>query len=162
MLFVVSRYSITVHILEVSHLALWWVHLYLYLCRLGFVNKVFVWDADPVLQVAGNGNDFKVLFGVNDISGQSEVIIVEGELDKLALEEAGFTNAVSVPDGAPSVSGTAPHFRRCRIANSPYQTMHASWIVKLRKKALALLQIPILDLRKGTDSATASSLLGQI
>jgi len=26
---------------------------------------------------------------------------VEGEMDKLAMEEAGFRNCVSVPDGAP-------------------------------------------------------------
>ena len=29
------------------------------------------------------------------------MILVEGEMDKLALEEAGFKNVVSVPDGAP-------------------------------------------------------------
>jgi twinkle protein len=27
---------------------------------------------------------------------------VEGEIDKLSMEEAGFKNCVSVPDGAPS------------------------------------------------------------
>lgn len=27
---------------------------------------------------------------------------VEGEMDKLAMEEAGFRNCVSVPDGAPA------------------------------------------------------------
>jgi len=29
----------------------------------------------------------------------AELIIVEGEMDVLALHEAGFTNVVSVPDG---------------------------------------------------------------
>ena len=43
----------------------------------------------------------KVLFGVDDCRGASEIIIVEGEMDKLALEEAGFRHVVSVPDGAP-------------------------------------------------------------
>jgi len=43
----------------------------------------------------------KVLYGLDDIEGEEEVIIVEGEMDKLALEEAGFKNVVSVPDGAP-------------------------------------------------------------
>lgn len=43
----------------------------------------------------------KVLFGVDDCKGASEIIIVEGEMDKLALEEAGFRHVVSVPDGAP-------------------------------------------------------------
>ncbi len=49
----------------------------------------------------------KVLFGLNDIAGQPEIIIVEGEMDKLAFEEAGFTNVASVPDGAPQVPPAA-------------------------------------------------------
>jgi len=44
----------------------------------------------------------KVLYGLNDILGANEIIIVEGEMDKLAMEEAGFKNVVSVPDGAPA------------------------------------------------------------
>ena len=32
----------------------------------------------------------------DDITGSSEIVIVEGEMDKLALEEAGITNVVSV------------------------------------------------------------------
>ena len=51
-------------------------------------------------QVAGAE---KILYGLNDIAGKEEVIIVEGEIDKLSLEEAGLTNAVSVPDGAPGM-----------------------------------------------------------
>lgn len=43
----------------------------------------------------------KILYGLDDIVNQDWIIIVEGELDKLALEEAGFQNVVSVPDGAP-------------------------------------------------------------
>ncbi|GJY00604.1 twinkle homolog protein, chloroplastic/mitochondrial [Tanacetum coccineum] len=43
----------------------------------------------------------KILYGLDDIDGASDVIIVEGEMDKLAMEEAGFRNCVSVPDGAP-------------------------------------------------------------
>lgn len=43
----------------------------------------------------------KILYGLDDIEGASDVIIVEGEMDKLAMEEAGFRNCVSVPDGAP-------------------------------------------------------------
>lgn len=42
----------------------------------------------------------RVLYGLNDIA---EVTIwVEGEMDKLSLEVAGFPNCVSVPDGAPA------------------------------------------------------------
>ena len=44
----------------------------------------------------------KILYGLDDIELEQEVIFVEGEMDKLALEEAGFTSVVSVPDGAPS------------------------------------------------------------
>jgi hypothetical protein len=44
----------------------------------------------------------KILYGLDDVRDSAEVIIVEGEMDKLALEEAGFRNVVSVPDGAPS------------------------------------------------------------
>ena len=38
----------------------------------------------------------KVLYGLDDVVGSSDIIIVEGEMDKLALEEAGFRNVVSV------------------------------------------------------------------
>jgi twinkle protein len=43
----------------------------------------------------------KILYGLDDIADSKTTIIVEGEVDKLALEEAGIRNAVSVPDGAP-------------------------------------------------------------
>ncbi|KAL2930727.1 Twinkle-like protein chloroplastic/mitochondrial [Bienertia sinuspersici] len=43
-----------------------------------------------------------ILYGLDDIKNASDIIIVEGEIDKLAMEEAGFLNCVSVPDGAPS------------------------------------------------------------
>ncbi|XP_031263411.1 primase homolog protein-like isoform X2 [Pistacia vera] len=43
----------------------------------------------------------KWLFGLDDIKEAAEIIIVEGEMDKLAMEEAGFLNCVSVPCGAP-------------------------------------------------------------
>ncbi|KAA8514790.1 hypothetical protein F0562_017969 [Nyssa sinensis] len=43
----------------------------------------------------------KIFYGLDDIKDASDIIIVEGEMDKLAMEEAGFRNCVSVPDGAP-------------------------------------------------------------
>ncbi|XP_027158536.1 primase homolog protein isoform X3 [Coffea eugenioides] len=43
----------------------------------------------------------KTLYGLDDIKEADEVIIVEGEIDKLSLEEAGISNCVSVPAGAP-------------------------------------------------------------
>lgn len=42
----------------------------------------------------------RVLYGLNDVA--ETTIWVEGEMDKLALEVAGYPNAVSVPDGAPA------------------------------------------------------------
>jgi len=44
----------------------------------------------------------KLLFGLDDIADSETAVIVEGEFDKLALEEAGIRNALSVPDGAPA------------------------------------------------------------
>lgn len=41
-----------------------------------------------------------ILYGLDDIIGETTIIIVEGEIDKLSIEEAGFTNCVSVPMGA--------------------------------------------------------------
>ncbi len=46
----------------------------------------------------------KLFYGLDDMKGQGGVFIVEGEIDKLSCEMAGFENAISVPDGAPSVT----------------------------------------------------------
>jgi twinkle protein len=48
----------------------------------------------------------KILFGLDDVTGET-CVIVEGEIDKLSLEVAGITSAVSVPDGAPP-AGSKP------------------------------------------------------
>jgi twinkle protein len=45
----------------------------------------------------------KILCGLDDLAGSETAIIVEGECDKLAFNEAGVWNVVSVPDGAPHV-----------------------------------------------------------
>ncbi|KAJ0791443.1 putative DNA helicase [Helianthus annuus] len=60
-------------------------------CKYRGLPKTFSQEADTE----------KILYGLDDIEGASDVIIVEGEMDKLAMEEAGFRNCVSVPDGAP-------------------------------------------------------------
>ncbi len=41
----------------------------------------------------------RILYGLGDVA--ETTIIVEGEMDKLAVETAGMANCVSVPDGAP-------------------------------------------------------------
>ena len=43
----------------------------------------------------------RTLYGLDDVAGAETIIIVEGEMDKLAVEAAGKRNCVSVPDGAP-------------------------------------------------------------
>ena len=42
----------------------------------------------------------KVFYNINSIIGHKDCIITEGEMDVLALHEAGITNAISVPNGA--------------------------------------------------------------
>jgi twinkle protein len=42
----------------------------------------------------------KTLYGIDHVLGQKTIIIVEGEMDKLAFYEAGHKNCVSVPTGA--------------------------------------------------------------
>ncbi len=37
----------------------------------------------------------KIFYGLDDVANSPEVIIVEGEMDKLALEQAGFRHVVS-------------------------------------------------------------------
>jgi twinkle protein len=43
----------------------------------------------------------RIFYGMDLVEGET-LIIVEGEIDKLSIETAGFKNCVSVPDGAPS------------------------------------------------------------
>lgn len=43
----------------------------------------------------------RVLYGLNDIAAEC-VVWVEGEIDKLSVEMAGYISCVSVPDGAPA------------------------------------------------------------
>jgi 5S rRNA maturation endonuclease (ribonuclease M5)/archaellum biogenesis ATPase FlaH len=43
-----------------------------------------------------------ILYGINQIDPTEKLLIVEGELDRLAVIEAGFRNVVSVPNGATS------------------------------------------------------------
>jgi hypothetical protein len=50
----------------------------------------------------------QIFYGWDDIEGQEQIIVVEGEIDKLSLEEAGFQNATSVPNGAPAAVKDGP------------------------------------------------------
>ncbi len=48
----------------------------------------------------------RILYGLDDCPGTDDVIVVEGEMDKLAFEEAGYRRCLSVPDGAPAPDAT--------------------------------------------------------
>lgn len=41
-----------------------------------------------------------ILYGLDDVRADEPLVIVEGQMDKLSLEEAGYTNCVSLPNGA--------------------------------------------------------------
>ena len=43
----------------------------------------------------------RILYGLDEIQGNKTLIWVEGEMDRLSVDVAGFTACVSVPDGAP-------------------------------------------------------------
>lgn len=64
-----------------------------------------------LLQIKGAA---KVFYGIHDVVDSETVIIVEGEMDKLALEEAGFRNCVSVP-GQHHIS-----MALCQCLHEPY------------------------------------------
>jgi twinkle protein len=53
------------------------------------------------------GGAERLLYGFDDIQGDT-LWIVEGEMDKLTMEVAGYFSCVSVPDGAPAVE--AKHY----------------------------------------------------
>jgi len=55
----------------------------------------------------------KVFYNINSIIGYEYCIIVEGEMDVLALHEAGITNAISVPNGATLNSNNLDYLDAC-------------------------------------------------
>lgn len=44
----------------------------------------------------------KIFYGLDDIKEAKDIYIVEGEMDKLSMEEVGIKSCISVPDGAPN------------------------------------------------------------
>lgn len=77
---------------------------------------------DKQFRQARNGK--KVFYGIDDITEAKEVIIVEGEIDRLALNEAGFNNVISVPDGAPAVNTKAYSTKFDYIENCEKELEH--------------------------------------
>ncbi len=59
----------------------------------------------------------KIFYGLDDIAGHEEIIIVEGEIDKLSFEVAEYKNVISVPDGAPSLQAKSYEAKFSYIQN---------------------------------------------
>ena len=55
----------------------------------------------------------KVFYNINSIVGYDHCVIVEGEMDVLALYEAGISNAISVPNGATLNSNNLEYLDNC-------------------------------------------------
>jgi len=55
----------------------------------------------------------KVFYNINSIVGYDYCIITEGEMDVLALHEAGIKNAISVPNGATLNSNNLDYLDNC-------------------------------------------------
>ena len=55
----------------------------------------------------------KVFYNINSIVGYDTCIIVEGEMDVLAMHEAGVTNVISVPNGATLNSNNLDYLDNC-------------------------------------------------
>ena len=66
--------------------------------RAGEVVNVKSRDFEKNFRLETNAE--RIFYGMDDVTGDT-AIIVEGEMDKLSLEEAGLKNCLSVPDGAP-------------------------------------------------------------
>ncbi|XP_071696883.1 uncharacterized protein [Rutidosis leptorrhynchoides] len=61
-------------------------------CKFRSITKKEFWQAK---------HGRSILYGLDDIKEGHDIVIVEGEIDKLSMDEAGILNCVSVPDGAP-------------------------------------------------------------
>ena len=55
----------------------------------------------------------KVFYNIDSIVGYDSCVIVEGEMDVLALHEAGITNAISVPNGATLNTNNLDYLDNC-------------------------------------------------
>jgi len=55
----------------------------------------------------------KVFYNINSIIGYDNCIITEGEMDVLALHEAGIKNAISVPNGATLTNNNLDYLDNC-------------------------------------------------
>jgi len=86
------------------------------------INKKYRSGDKTFTQSAGTKNIF---YGINDIIDCKEIYIVEGEIDALSVFEAGFSNVISVPNGAGVSDKIHPEF----ISNSFGKLQDATKII---------------------------------
>ena len=55
----------------------------------------------------------KIFYNINSVVGYDSCIIVEGEMDVLAMHEAGIKNVISVPNGATLNSNNLDYLDNC-------------------------------------------------
>ena len=55
----------------------------------------------------------KIFYNINSIVGYDSCVIVEGEMDGLAMHEAGIKNVISVPNGATLTSNNLDYLDNC-------------------------------------------------
>jgi twinkle protein len=80
------------------------------------VNQKYRAVTDKLFRLEAHAE--RVLYGYDDIHAEM-TIVVEGEMDKLAVEVAGFPNCVSVPDGAPTLNAKATDAKFVYLDNLP-------------------------------------------
>lgn len=76
-----------------------------YYNRKGEIINIKYRDGNKNFRMAGGAE--RILYGLNNLVGSvdpADLIIVEGEMDKLTLDTVEICNTLSIPDGAPSVN----------------------------------------------------------
>jgi len=87
------------------------------------INQKYRAVTDKAFRLEANAE--RILYGHDDID-TATTVVVEGEMDKLACEVAGFPNCVSVPDGAPAVNAKATDHKFEYLDNLPEV---ATWVL---------------------------------
>ena len=82
-----------------------------YYCRWHYLTNVKYRDGRKNFKLYKGAE--KVFYNIDNTVGHDTCIIVEGEMDVLALHEAGITNAISVPNGATLNSNNLDYLDNC-------------------------------------------------
>lgn len=94
----------------------------------------------------------RILFGFDDID-DTRCVIVEGEMDKLALEMAGITSCVSVPDGAPTPN-TKDYATKFAFLDNDWERLERvkEWVIAVDNDAPGLRLEEELTRRLGVEN----------